>query len=155
MEAKGMDGVKKAGILAGALVGGVIGGSVSVIGKLARVRLVDEIGESIVDSGIYTGSVVGNIAGGAIDAVVGKVANDSERFEGGVGDIKEGGRQVVDNLVDNVKLVVENGGEMLAGAAKMDGKRAARGARTLAKVVAVGAITVGAIRVKKPDPDGE
>jgi hypothetical protein len=35
----------------------------------------------------------------------------------------------------------------------MDGKRVLRGAKTLAKVVVVGALTVGAIRVKKSDAE--
>jgi hypothetical protein len=61
----------------------------------------------------------------------------------------------VDNVVDNVKTVAGSGAEVARGVRDLDGKRIARGAKTLAKVVAVGAITVGAIRVKAPKEDDE
>ena len=47
-----MDKLKKTGIVAGAIVGGIIGGTLSVIGKVSKVKIVDDIGESVVDSGV-------------------------------------------------------------------------------------------------------
>ncbi|MDR2355018.1 MAG: hypothetical protein LBE16_02365 [Clostridiales Family XIII bacterium] len=146
-----MKAIKKIGVTAGAIVGGVIGGSISFAGKLAGVKFVDEIGESIVDSAIYTGSIAGKLASGATDLAAGKLAGDEAQTRAGVRDLKDGGRQVVGNVVENVKTVAENGGELLNGIRERDGKRVLRGAKTLAKVVVVGAVTVGAIRVKKSD----
>jgi hypothetical protein len=145
--------IKKIGVTAGALVGGVIGGSISFAGKLSGVKFVDELGESIVDSAIYTGHIAGTLVGGASDVVVGKLAKDETKVCAGVCDLKSGGRQLADSIVDNVKTVAENGGDIVSGIKERDGKRVLRGAKTLAKLVAVGALTVGAIRVKKSDDD--
>jgi hypothetical protein len=146
--------IKKIGVTTGAVVGGLIGGSVSFAGKLSGVKFIDELGESIVDSAIYTGSVAGNIVSGTTDAVRGKLEGDEELFRAGTGDLKTGGKQIVGNIADNVKTIAETGGEIAHGVKEMDGKRIARGAKTLAKIVAVGAITVGAVRVKKQDDEG-
>ena len=141
--------IKKIGITAGA----VVGGSGSFAGKLSGVKFIDELGESIVDSAIYTGSIAGTLVGGAADVVTGKLTKDETKACAGVRDLKNGGRRVVRNVVENVKTVAENGGEIVNGIRERDGKRALRGAKTLAKVVVVGAVTVGAIRVKKSDDD--
>ncbi|MDR1572704.1 MAG: hypothetical protein LBS24_00140 [Clostridiales Family XIII bacterium] len=146
-----MKTIKKIGVAAGAVVGGVIGGSVSMVGKLSGVKFIDELGESIVDSAIYTGSIAGDIVGGTTDLAVGRLTNDAARVRAGAHDLKSGGKRIVDNLADNVKTIAENGGDVVLGIKDMDGKRVLRGAKTLAKVVVVSAVTVGAIRVKKSD----
>jgi hypothetical protein len=148
-----MKTLKKIGVAAGAVVGGVVGGSVSLAGKLSGVKFIDEIGESIIDSAIYTGGVAGNIVSGTTDAIVGKLTDDEALFRDGTGDLKAGGKQVVGNIVDNVKTIAENSGEIVRGVKEMDGKRIARGAKTLAKVAVVAAVTVGVVRVKKSDDE--
>ena len=148
-----MDTIKKIGVTAGAVVGGIIGGSVSLAGKLSGVKFIDELGESIVDSAICTGGIAGTLVGGAADVATGKLAGNEAKARAGVRDLKDGGRRVVLNVVENVKTVAENGGELVNGIREKDGKRVLRGAKTLAKVVIVSAVTVGAIRVKKSDDD--
>jgi hypothetical protein len=150
---KRMKVIKKIGITTGAVVGGLIGGSVSFAGKLSGVKFIDELGENIVDSAIYTGGVAGNIVSGTTDAVRGRLTGDGELFRAGTGDLKAGGRQIVDNIADNVKTIAENGGEIVHGVREGDGRRIVRGAKTLAKIVAVSAVTVGAVRVKKQDSE--
>lgn len=142
-----MDFMKKAGIIAGATVGGIIGGTLSVVGKVTKVKIIDDIGSSIVDSTIYTGSIAGDIASGATDLVAGKVTKNQEKAQEGVDTLKEGGSKVVDNFVNNFKLVLENGGEILEGVKEKDLEKVSHGTKTLAKVVAVGAMTVGAIKI--------
>jgi hypothetical protein len=146
-----MKTIKKIGVAAGAVVGGVVGGSVSLAGKLSGVKFIDELGESIIDSAIYTGGVAGNIVSGTTDVIVGKLTDDEALFHDGTGDLKAGGKQIAGNIVDNVKTIAESGGEIAVGVKEMDGKRITRGAKTLAKVAAVSAVTVGAVRVKKSD----
>jgi hypothetical protein len=148
-----MDLMKKAGIIAGATVGGVIGGTLSVVGKVAKVKIIDDIGSSIVDSTIYTGSIVGDIASGTTDLVAGKVTKNQEKVQDGVGTLKEGGSKVVDNFVNNFKLVVGNSGEILEGVKTRDLEKVSHGTKTLAKVVAVGAMTVGAIKIDEDKVD--
>jgi hypothetical protein len=87
--------------------------------------------------------------------VRGGLTKDDELFRAGTDDLQAGGKQIVDNVVDNVKTIAGSGAEVARGVRDLDGKRVVRGAKTLAKVVAVGAITVGAIRVKTPKEDDE
>ena len=81
-----MDKLKKTGIVAGAIVGGIIGGTLSVIGKVSKVKIVDDIGESVVDSAILTGTMAGKVASGAGDLVAGAVKNDSDQIQEGADD---------------------------------------------------------------------
>ncbi|MDR2089720.1 MAG: hypothetical protein LBP73_10235 [Clostridiales Family XIII bacterium] len=146
-----MKAIKKITVTAGAVVGGVVGGSVSLAGKLSGVKFIDEIGESIVDSAICTGGIAGDLVGGTADVLAGKITRDDARVRAGADDLKAGGRRVADNIADNVRTLADCGGEIAQGIGKRDGKRVLRGAKTLAKVVVVGAVTVGAIRVKQEE----
>lgn len=146
-----MEPLKKAGIIAGAAIGGVIGGTISVVGKVSKVKIIDEIGSSIVDSTIYTGTIVGDIASGTTDLVAGKITKNEDQSQEGLTTLKEGGGKVVDNFVNNFKLVAKNGGEILEGIKEKDMDKVSHGAKTLVKTVAVGAMTVGAIKIDEGD----
>ena len=148
-----MNNIKKAGIITGAVVGGAIGGTISFIGKISNQKFIDELGESVVDSTILTGGIAGDIASGATNVISGKIKNSRRKVEEGKDDLKSAGNQVVQNFVDNVQAVVDNSGEIIEGVKEKDKKKVIRGAKTLAKVVAVGAITVGTIKVKAEDPE--
>jgi hypothetical protein len=145
-----MEKLRKGIVLASAAAGGIVGGGISLLGKLTRLPLVDELGESIVDSALYTGRVAGNIASGATDIVAGGLSGNTEKLRAGAEDIKTGGVQIASGLVDNVKTVAEHSGDILLGVRDGDGKRVARGAKTLLKVIAVSAVTVGIVRVREP-----
>lgn len=143
-----MNIIKKAGIITGAVVGGTIGGTISFVGKMANKKFIDELGESVVDSTILTGSIAGDIASGATNMISGKIQKSSRKVEEGKCELKSAGNQVVKNFVNNVQTVVDNSGEILEGVKERDRRKVIRGAKTLVKVAAVGAITVGAIKVK-------
>ena len=130
-----MDSIKKACILAGAVIGGVVGGSISLAGKMAKVKFVDDVGSSIVSSAIHTGELTGTIAGGTVNAVSGKITKKPLKVKKGIKDLKRGGKQVADNVFANFRYVVEN---------RKDIKK-------LAKFAAVGTITVGAIKMIDSD----
>ena len=147
-----MDSIKKTGILTGAVVGGLIGGTLSVIGKVSKVKIIDDIGESVVDSTILTGTIAGNLASGTTDLLAGKIQHDQHLVNEGVTDIKDTGHKVVNNFVGNVKLVTKSGGEILSGVKRRNPRKVAGGVKSLVKVVSVGILTVGAIKIK---PDEE
>ncbi|QHI71776.1 hypothetical protein [Aminipila terrae] len=150
-----MDSIKKAGIIAGAAVGGVIGGTLSVVGKVTDIKIIDSLGSSIVDSTIYTGAIAGDIASGATDVITGKVTKNADKFNDGVHDLKEGGNKVIENFVDNFKLVADNSGKILEGIKEKDTDKIKRGAKTLAKATAVGLITVGAVKIDEEEDSTE
>ncbi len=147
-----MNNIKKAGIITGAVVGGVIGGTISLVGKVSNHKFIDELGESVVDSTILTGSIAGEIASGTTNVISGKIKKSTCTVEEGKGELKSAGGQVVQNFVNNVKTVVDNSGEIMDGVKERDKRKIIRGTKTLAKVVAVGAITVGTIKIK-PEED--
>ena len=142
-----MEKLKKAAILGGAIVGGAIGGSCSLIGKLAKVGFLDELGGAIIDSTILTGSIAGEIASGTIDTAAGALRKNKKQRSRGLSDLKSGGGKVFQNWVDNFYVLKDNGGEILCGIKDRDGRRVLNGAKTLGKVAAIGAITVGAVEV--------
>lgn len=148
-----MNNIKKAGIITGAVVGGAIGGTISFIGKMTNQKFIDELGESVVDSTILTGGIAGEVASGATNVISGKIKNSNRKVEEGKDDLKSAGTQVVQNFVNNVQTVVDNSGEILEGVKEKDKRKIVRGAKTLAKVVAVGAITVGTIKIKTEEKE--
>lgn len=154
-EMRSMNNIKKAGIITGAVVGGAIGGTISLIGKMTNQKFIDELGESVIDSTILTGGIAGEVASGATNVISGKIRKRGSKVEEGKDDLKSAGTQVVQNFVDNVQTVVDNSGEILEGVKEKDKKKIVRGAKTLAKVVAVGAITVGAIKIKPEETEKE
>ena len=146
-----MDSIKKTGIIAGAVVGGVVGGGISVIGKVAKMKIVDDIGASITSSSILTGALAGELVSGTADAVSGKLAKNPSRTKDGLNDLKDCGKQVVNNFFTNVHYLADNGGEIAAGIKGRDKGKIVGGAKKLAKIAAVGAITVGAIKMTDSD----
>lgn len=150
-----MNNIKKAGIITGAVVGGAIGGTLSVIGKVTKKKFIDELGESVMDSTILTGGIAGDIASGTTNVISGKIQKSRRKVEKGKKELTSAGTQVLRNVVSNVQTVVDNSGEIVEGVKEKNHKKILRGARTLAKVVAVGAITVGAIKVKPEEEEKE
>ena len=148
-----MDKIKKTGILTGAVVGGLIGGTLSVIGKVTKIKIIDDIGESVVDSTILTGTIAGNLASGTTDLVTGKLQHDEALVNDGVTDIKDTGHKVVNNFVGNVKLVTRSGGEILSGVKQKNLQKTIGGMKSLVKVVTVGVLTVGAIKIKEDEKE--
>jgi phosphate/sulfate permease len=152
-EMKSVNNIKKAGIITGAVVGGTIGGTISLVGKMTNQKFIDELGESVVDSTILTGGIAGDIASGATNVISGKIKKSRRKVKEGKKELKSAGNQIVGNFVNNVQTVVDNSGEILEGVKEKDRRKVLRGAKTLAKVVAVGAITVGAVKVKPEEPE--
>ncbi len=61
---------------------------------------------------------------------------------------------MIQNFVNNVQTVVDNSGEILEGVKEKTQKNPA-GHKNLIKVAAVGAITVGTIKIKPEETDKE
>ena len=142
-----MNKIKKGAIIGGAVVGGVIGGTISVIGHMAKSKFVEGLGESIVDSTILTGQIAGSAVSGAAQVVSGGLRGRAKDVSEGKQDLLNAGGQVVGNFVSNAKTVIDNSGEIVEGVKTGDGRKILNGAKTLGKIAAIGAITVGAIKL--------
>ncbi len=152
-----MEKFKKAAIIGGAVIGGAIGGTCSFIGKLSKVKFLDELGSAIIDSTILTGTIAGEIASGTLETAAGALRKNKEQRRRGIRDLKSGGGRVFQNWKDNFYVIKDNGSEILGGIKDRDGRRVLNGTKTLGKVAAIGFITVGAIEVessrhKSPGP---
>jgi len=143
--------LKKTGIIAGAIVGGVIGGTISVIGKVTDKKLVDNVGESVTDSLIYFGGIAGNVASGAADVAMGNMLKSTTMVDGGIDDLKDGGKMLVGNWLHNAKLVLGESGQIAKGIVHRDKAAVKGGIKTIGQIAVVGALTVGAIRLKEED----
>ncbi len=147
-----MEKIKKAGILAGGVIGGLIGGTLSVAGKMSKVKLLDELGTAIVDSTLLTGRIAGDIASGAVDVVQGSIKKEKPTINRGVADLKSGGTQVFKNWKENFFLIADESGEILEGVKERNPHKVLSGTKTLGKVAAISFITVGAVKVEKDEP---
>ena len=74
-----MSKIKKGAIIAGAVLGGAIGGTISLTGKLTKIKTLDSLGESILNSFLYTGEIAGEFIAGGGDVAVGALKNDKAR----------------------------------------------------------------------------
>lgn len=146
-----MNVVKKAGIVAGAVVGGTIGGALSVIGRVSNKQIINNVGESVTDSFIYFGSIAGELASGATDVVVGNVTENLNTVDDGIDDLRDGGKKLVGNWVHNIKLVAGEGKVVAKGVYHRDPQSIKKGLRKMGRIAAVGAMTVGAIRLKEEE----
>ena len=142
-----MEKLKKAAILGGAIVGGAIGGSCSFIGKLSKVKFLDELGDAIIDSTLLTSTIAGEIASGTLETAAGALRKNKIQKSRGIRDLKSGGGRVFQNWKDNFYVLKDNSGEIVGGIKEKDGRRVLNGAKTLGKVAAIGFITVGAVEV--------
>ncbi|MDO4552056.1 MAG: hypothetical protein Q4C22_00815 [Bacillota bacterium] len=149
-----MDKIKKTGILLGAAVGGLVGGALSFTGKMTRVKFLDELGNSVMDSTLYTGGLVGEAASGAVRMAAGKLQKQPRKIHRGKKQVKRAGMGIVGNWVHNFHLVTDELGVIKDGVLEGDKEKIGAATQTLGKVVTVGFMTSGAIRVE-PDAHGE
>ena len=143
-----MDSLKKTGVIVGAVFGGVVGGGISLVGKLANVKVIDDVGSSVVSSSLLMGRLVGDVASGAADAVCGKITKDETQVKEGLDNIKGTGKKLVNNFVENVTYIGNSGMEIASSIKANDKPRAVRNAKKLVKWVAVGTITVGVVKME-------
>ena len=142
-----MDSLKKTGIIAGAVVGGVVGGGISLIGKLSNIKVVDDVGSSVVSSSILMGGLTGEVASGTVDAVSGKITKNPSKTKEGLDELKGTGKQLVNNFVENVRYIADSGSEITTGIKEKDRGKVVKSAKKFAKWAAVGTITVGVIKI--------
>lgn len=148
-----MNLIKKGAIIGGAAIGGIIGGTISIVGHVTKIKLLDELGDSIIDSTILTGQIAGRAVSGATDLVSGRLSKKPEQSRQGKEDLLGAGGQILRNYVNNAKLILSNSGDIILGIRQRDGRKILNGAKTMGKIAAVGFITVGAIKVKPNEPD--
>ena len=141
--------IKKYGILTFALTNGVLGGLVSLTGKMFNNKFLDSLGEDIVDSSIFTGELVGDAIGGVNDVIAGKIKEDPERLADGAKILKGFAKDSVRNIASNLVLIADTGEEAVVSLIDKENQKAYRAIKTLGKVLIIGTLTGGAIKVDR------
>lgn len=142
-----MSSGKDFGGLLGSLVGGVIGGPIKFIGEVTDVKLIEEIGDGVINSTKFTGETVGQVVGGSVNAIRGVVTDDRTLIDEGLGDLGDAGSRTLTGVVNTAKHAVENGGNVIIGIMDNDIEQVKQGASGLVKTAAVGALAVGVIDI--------
>lgn len=142
-----MKGLKKAGVYTGIAVGGAVGGTVSFVGKMIHKPGIDALGESVMDSAILSGEIAGEALNGTVNIVAGAIRKDKASVHAGRRELKRAGSRMVDNVVENAKLVAHQAGDIACGVCEGDRDKVVGGLKTLGKMVAIELLTVGAIQM--------
>lgn len=150
-----MSKIKKGTIIAGGVIGGVIGGTISLTGKLTKIKPLDSLGESILNSFLYTGEIAGEFITGSSDVAIGAIKKDNKRLRKGKHNLKSGATKIINNYAHNFKLIGGSGLEIANGVMKRDKVRVIKGGKRLVKIVTVGMLSVGAIKIDDEEQESK
>lgn len=142
-----MSNGKDVGGFLGSLVGGVIGGPIKFIGEVTDMKLIEEIGDGVINSTRFTGETVGQVLGGSVNAIRGVVTDDPTLIDDGLEDLGDAGSRTLTGVVCAAKNIVANGGNVITGIVDNDIDQVKEGASGLVKTAAVGALAVGIIDI--------
>lgn len=131
----------------GSLSGEILGGAIKKVGEVTDSRFIQEVGTGVNHSMQYTGNLLGNLADGAVNVGVGIINKDDEKIEQGFGEI---GNNVTDfgkRALHSVGTVLVESDKAIEAFSQGDYETAKRSGEMLAKMAAVGALSVGVIEV--------
>lgn len=131
----------------GSLSGEILGGTIKKVGEVTDSRFIQEVGTGVNHSMQYTGNLLGNLADGAVDIGSGIINKDGEKMEQGFDEI---GNNVTDfgkRALHSVGAVLTESNKAIEAFSQGDYETAKRSGEMLAKMVAVGALSVGVIEI--------
>ncbi|WML46694.1 hypothetical protein RCG23_13655 [Neobacillus sp. PS3-34] len=131
--------------LAGKATGIVMGGPIQVIGELTGIEVIEEIGIGVRKASEFTGDTFGQAASGVVDTVSGIIKDNPEQRDKGLGDMGGAVGRTAKGVFYSAKNIIHNGGEVIGGIVDGDTDRLKKGATSIVKSVAVGAIAIGVV----------
>lgn len=139
--------IRGLGKFAGKAAGIVVGGPIQVIGEITGVDLIEDIGKGVRKASEFAGDTVGQVADGAVNTVTGIIKEDTAQRDKGLGDMGNAVSRTAKGVVVTVKNTIEDGGNIIGGVLDGDNDRMKKGAASLVKTVAVGALAVGVVDI--------
>jgi hypothetical protein len=139
--------LKTIGKYAGKTAGIAVGGPIQVIGELTGSEVIEDIGKGVRKASEFAGTTVGEAAGGAAGTVAGIINDNPAQRDQGLSDIGSAVGRTAKGVYYTAKNTVQNGGEVIGGFMDGDHDRAKKGAISIAKTVAIGALAVGVVDV--------
>jgi DNase/tRNase domain of colicin-like bacteriocin len=145
--AETMSLIRGLGKFAGKAAGIVVGGPIQVIGDITGVELIEDIGKGVRKASEFAGDTVGQVASGAVDTVSGIINEDPRLRDNGIGEMSTAVTRTAKGVVITAKNTLENGGDVITGIIDGDSDRVKKGASSIIKTVAIGALAVGVVDV--------
>ncbi|TKH01333.1 HNH endonuclease [Peribacillus simplex] len=137
--------IRGVGKFAGKAAGFVVGKPIQFVGELTGVELIEDIGKGVRDASEFAGDTVGQVAAGAVDTVSGIINDDSTKRDKGFGEMGTAVTRTAKGVVVTAKNTIQNGGDVIGGMIDGDNDRVKKGATSLVKTVAIGALAVGVV----------
>lgn len=137
--------IRGLGKFAGKTAGFVVGKPIEVIGKASDIDLIKDIGKGVQQASEFAGDTVGQVADGAVNTVSGIIKEDPSKRDQGLGDMRNAVTRTAKGVVETVKHTIHNGTDVVGGVIDGDNDRIKRGAASLVKTVAIGALAVGVV----------
>jgi len=142
-----MSFLKTFGKYAGKTAGIVVGGPIQVIGELTGSDVIEDIGKGVRKASEFAGTTVGQAADGAIGTVAGIINDNPTQRDQGLNEIGSAVGRTAKGVYQTAKHTVHNGGEVIGGFIDGDHDRVKKGAISIAKTVAIGALAVGVVDI--------
>lgn len=142
-----MSFLKTVGKYAGKTAGFVVGKPIQVIGELTGFEAVEDIGKGVRKASEFAGETVGQAAGGVVGTVSGIINDNPAQRDQGLSEMGSAVGRTAKGVYQTAKQTVQNGGEVIGGFMDGDHDRVKKGAISIAKTVAIGALAVGVVDV--------
>ncbi|WP_394140023.1 HNH endonuclease [Cytobacillus oceanisediminis] len=139
--------IRNIGKYAGKCAGILIGGPIQIVGELTGIELLEDIGKGVQKASEFAGDTAGQVASGAVDTVAGLVNENPSQRDKGLGNMGNAVSRTAKGVVVTAKNTLENGGEVIGGMLDGDNDRIKKGASSIVKTVAIGALAVGLVDV--------
>ncbi|MEK3992807.1 HNH endonuclease [Robertmurraya sp. FSL R5-0851] len=137
--------IRGLGKFAGKTAGFVVGKPIEAFGKVSGIDLIEDIGKGVQQASEFAGDTVGQVAYGAVNTVTGIIKEDPSQRDKGLGDMGNAVSRTAKGVVETVKHTIHNGSDVVGGVIDGDNDRIKRGAASLVKTVAIGALAVGVV----------
>ncbi|MFF2499534.1 HNH endonuclease [Peribacillus sp. NPDC058075] len=137
--------IRGVGKFAGKAAGFVVGKPIQFVGELTGVEIIEDIGKGVRNASEFAGDTVGQVAAGAVDTVSGIINDDSTKRDKGIGEMGTAVTRTAKGVVVTAKNTIQNGGDVIVGMIDGDNDRVKKGATSLVKTVAIGALAVGVV----------
>lgn len=137
--------VRGVGKFAGKAAGFIVGGPIQLVGELTGVEMIEDIGKGVRKASEFAGDTAGQVAAGAVDTITGIINEDPIQREKGLGEMGNAVTRTAKGVVVTAKNTLQSGGEVIGGIIDGDNDRIKKGATSIVKTVAIGALAVGVV----------
>jgi hypothetical protein len=142
-EGSSMGFLKGLGSVLGQVAGGVIGGAIEIVGEVTNSDFIKDVGKGVHQTTARTGELIGSLASGTYDAVGGIITGDNIQSNEGFKEVFDTIGNTAKGIGNGVAHVAGKGIETVGAIIDGDTDRALTLGKDLAKIAAIGVLSVG------------